>query len=96
MTAGRFPWGAGPAPALRCDECARRIGKTNTHLVTPDRGNLFCVRCWMGPRSTQARLHARLYPDCPHTWHDLGDHHVGHATRAGAWFALHDPEKRKA
>ena len=96
MTTRAFPSGAGPAPPLRCDQCRRRIGKTNTHLVHNDGQYLLCVRCHMAPLSMQRRLHTQLYPDCPHTWHDLSDHHASHATRAVAWFALTNPQGRSA
>ena len=92
MTA--FPWGAGPAPALRCDECRRRIGKVNTHTVTADGATLLCINCHMAPGPTQTRLHSRLYPSCPDIWHDLGDHAVQFASRAGAWFVLAHPEQK--
>ena len=87
---GRFPWGAGPAPALRCDECGRRIGKPRFHCVVAG-AHLLCVRC-LGQR----RLHAKYHPDCPVAWHDMYDDDVSLATRAAAWFVLADPESRAA
>jgi hypothetical protein len=41
-------------------------------------------------------LHAKYYPDCVEHWHDMFDHHISHATRAGAWLALDAPEARTA
>jgi late competence protein required for DNA uptake (superfamily II DNA/RNA helicase) len=91
----RWPWGHGPAPALRCDECGKRIGKPRTHFI-PASENLLCPSCMVLTRSGSVRLHAKYYPDCPETWHDMWDHSLSHATRAGAWFVLPDPEKRTA
>jgi hypothetical protein len=83
---------AAPPPALRCDECGQRLGKARGHLVTASQ-NLVCARCAL---ENARRLHTKYYPDCPEDWHDVFDHHIGHATRAGAWFVLADPEKRMA
>lgn len=41
---GRFPWGAGAAPALDCHDCHRRIGKTAAHFIF-DGNLLLCGRC---------------------------------------------------
>ena len=90
MTA-RWPWGAGPAPALRCDECGKRIGRRRLHFVLTDGARLLCGRC------TERRdLHAVYFPHCPKSWHDLYDHDLRLATRAAAWFVLDTPEKRTA
>lgn len=40
--------------------------------------------------------HVRWYPACPHDWHDMFDHGGRFATRAGAWYALTDPENKRA
>jgi hypothetical protein len=92
---GRWPWGTGPAPALRCDECRKRIGKPRTHFVTASE-NLLCPHCMTLNRAASGRLHAKYYPDCPEPWHDMFDHGLSHATRAGAWFVLTNPEKSAA
>jgi hypothetical protein len=92
----RFPWGpAGPAPALRCDECGKRIGKPRTHFVTASQ-NLLCARCMVPSASGTRCLHAEYYPDCPVRSHDMFDHHVSYATPAAAWVVLADPGKRVA
>jgi len=87
MTA--WPWGTGPAPALLCDECRKRIGKQRSHLVT-ESGHLLCIRCLSDPKA-----HAKYHPNCPKGWHDMHDHGLKFATRASAWFALDNPEKRR-
>lgn len=93
---GRFPWGAGRAPALLCDECNRRIGLHSGHHILHDGDTLLCGRCRVTDSRSRARaMHAKHYPGCPHTWHDMFDHPASHATRAAAWFALTDPEKRR-
>ena len=62
-----------------CDCCHRRIGKQATHYFTEDNRIMLCGRCVL-PRST----HHRMYPDCPHKWHDMHDHgSIMFATRAG-------------
>jgi hypothetical protein len=89
---GRWPWGAGPAPALRCDECGKRIGRRRLHaLIETDRMHLLCGRCL-----DRQDLHANYYPDCPEIWHDMFDHHISYTSRAAAWFVLTDPERRTA
>jgi hypothetical protein len=82
----RWPWGSGPAPALCCDECGKRIGKPRTHFITASE-NLLCARCMMPNRGGSTHLHAKYYPGCPDHWHGMFDHGLTHATRAGAWFA---------
>ena len=82
----RWPWGNGPAPALNCGECSRRIGKNASHLIT-ESGHLLCSRC-LFPDCGTRRLHAKYYPGCDVDWHDMWDHNTSSATRAGAWFAL--------
>jgi hypothetical protein len=92
----RFPWGNGAAPALRCDECGKRISKPQgLHGVTESQ-NLLCGRCLVPQHAGTQCLHAKYYPDCPEAWHDMFDHHISYATRAAAWLVLPDPEKRTA
>lgn len=83
----RFPWGDGPAPALDCHECGRRIGKQRLHFITKfghQPGRLLCGKC----RDNKS-LHAKYYPDCPDDWHDMWDHPChGATTRATAWLIL--------
>jgi hypothetical protein len=86
----RFPWGAGRAPALRCDQCRRRIGQRRFHCVV-DNTKLLCSRC-LGDRG----LHAKYYPACAEDWHDMYDHPLKLATRAAAWFVLDSPERKQA
>jgi hypothetical protein len=88
MMTGRWPWGAGPAPALRCDECGKRIGRRRLHFVTAS-AHLLCGSCL-----DKRQLHTKYYPDCPENWHDMYDHGGQLATRAAAWFVLNNPEKR--
>lgn len=87
----RFPWGAGPAPALRCDECGKRIGKPRGHCCILDGAYLLCLRCLL-----PAGMHAKYYPDCPEHWHDMFYHDISYATRAAAWLVLDDPERKTA
>ena len=61
-----------------CHACGRRIGKPRNHLIVRKRFVL-CIRCNDNPA-----LHAVYYPDCGVPWHDLADHGVMFATRAGA------------
>ena len=72
------------APALDCSLCGRIIGKSGGHNVLDD-GRIVCASCLL----TGTRGHARMFPDCPATWHDPGDHarQVG-GTRAGTAAAL--------
>ena len=80
----RFPWGSGPAPALNCSVCGRRIGKTATHIANADAVAVICVRCAWNPG-----MHTAWYPNCDDPDHRfVFDHHPGHATRAGAWYVL--------
>lgn len=65
-----------PAPALDCALCGRTIGKRGLHVLTEDR-KVLCSRC------TDRPAHARLYPGCPHQWHDVYDHPLSPGTRAG-------------
>ncbi len=65
-----------PAPAFDCASCGRRIGKTATHHLIGGSG-VVCSRCLTRP------AHARLFPDCPHRWHDVYDHQCSPGTRAG-------------
>ena len=73
-----------PAPPFDCADCGRRIGKTRGHILigypetlTVDR--VVCPRCMLSTRT----LHARFYPNCDVTWHDLHDHPSCSGTRAG-------------
>jgi hypothetical protein len=76
------------APQFRCAACRRWIGKRSLILLgiktAPHRAAplALCVPCMDRPDPQAA--HARWYPDCPHAWHDIYDHH-DHATgtRAG-------------
>lgn len=86
ITSTRWPWGSGAAPALRCDECSRQIGLKANHSIT-ETGVLLCGGCVFSMSGTRG-LHAKYHPDCEHDWHDLWDHPVTSATRAGAWWAL--------
>ena len=81
MTA-RFPWGSGPAPALDCHECGKRIGKRRFHCII-DNTRVLCARCL-----DQRHLHTKYHPDCPTSWHDMYDHDIKLATRAAAWHLL--------
>jgi hypothetical protein len=78
----RWPWGHGPAPALRCDECGKRIGARRMHCVIND-NNLLCVKCL-----SSGALHTKYYPECPEKWHDMQDHAVQFATRAAGWLVI--------
>jgi len=78
----RFPWGSGPAPAHDCRECGHRIGKRRFHCIVADT-RVLCAKCL-----NQRPLHAKYYPGCPDTWHDMHDHGTRFATRAAAWFVL--------
>jgi hypothetical protein len=69
------------APALDCCACGRRIGLRAGHYLLEDR-RLVCGRCLTRP------VHARLFADCPHRWHDPLDHLDSTGTRAGIAHAL--------
>lgn len=68
-----------PTQPRECVHCGRRIGAGATHYLAPttDPVTVVCVRCLARPN------HARAYPDCPHRWHDMHDHELISATRAG-------------
>ncbi len=65
------------APAFDCASCGRRIGKRAGHNLTDD-SRVVCCRC------LDRNAHARMYPGCEVSWHDMHDHlrHVV-GTRAG-------------
>lgn len=80
--ASRFPWGEGRAPALDCSQCHRQMGLRAPHLIIGKR-LVICVKC------ADARgSHSRYFPECADQWHDLRDHPLDYATRAGAWCVL--------
>ncbi|BBZ74142.1 hypothetical protein [Mycobacterium paraseoulense] len=86
MNTGRYPRGVGPAPALNCSVCGRRIGLRGAHFfVQPN--VLMCGKCATWDNNSRT-AHAARYPDCPDTWHDMWDHYICSATRAGAWYVL--------
>ena len=74
------------APPLDCAVCGKTIGRTATHALTAT-GVVLHQRCLEGGRDySSKRVHARIYPDCPHPWHDMYDHRSITGTRAGiAW-----------
>lgn len=84
----RWPWGAGPAPALHCEGCRHRLGKNAGHIIT-ENTHLVCTRCLFTTTAHGRELHARFHPDCPTACRGLLDHPTSSATRAGAWFVLH-------
>lgn len=70
------------APALDCSQCGKRIGKARTHVYVPATGTVWCLKCF-SPFTGSRPVHARTYPDCPETWHDMYDHPHSIGTRAG-------------
>lgn len=67
-------------PPLHCESCSRRIGRQRTHyVVNTSPPCVLCGRC-IGLQ----RAHARLWPECPHLWHDAWDHAMVSASRAAA------------
>ena len=87
--AGPFPWGDGPAPVLRCEECSRRLVRGRGHYIVAGR-HLLCSGCLLpdcGHGSTR-RLHEKYHPACPARDHDMWNHEVRNATRAAAWYLL--------
>lgn len=79
-----------PAPPLHCAACKRRIGRRATHFLigTPGAEQVVCGRCLY-----DRALRARFYPDCADVWHDLFDHGLSHASRAGAVRVLDSRER---
>jgi hypothetical protein len=71
-----------PAPPFDCAGCGRRIGKTRTHYRLDGSRQVVCSRC------LTKTVHARLFPDCPHRWHDTLDHSGSCGTRAGVAHVL--------
>lgn len=97
MTDQRFRWGTGRAPALRCDECGRRIGQHTGHHILHEGAVLLCGRCRLPNSQARTRaMHAKYYPQCTEPWHDMFHHQARVATRAAAWLALTHPEERTA
>ena len=70
------------APAVDCGRCGRHMGKTATHYVVVETLAVVCGRCLEKP------AHAQLFPDCLAKWHDMQDHDLIFATRAGVPYAL--------
>jgi hypothetical protein len=71
-----------------CTQCHTAIGRGSVHvLLGPRQMTLVCIRCANDPG-----IHRRIYPDCPHPWHDLHDHPVRFASRAAAEQHLHPKE----
>ena len=69
---------------IDCAGCGRQIAARRFHGMTGDGlPGVYCIRC-MG----QSGMHARLYPDCPVSWHDCWDHPVKFCTRAAAHLLL--------
>ncbi len=90
---GQWPWGSGPAPALHCDGCGRRLGKQAGHFITETR-HLVCGTCLFSTDDRGRRLHAKFHPDCVNACRGLLDHRTSSATRAAAWFVLTKPKER--
>jgi hypothetical protein len=86
----QWPWGTGPAPALRCDNCGRRI-RGEHYILRHDNQLMLCSTCM-----DRTDRHQTYFPDCDKTWHDLTDHLDCSASRAAAWDILTDPERRRA
>ena len=84
------PWGTGPAPPLRCDNCGKRI-RGEHYILRHDDELLLCGTCL-----DRTERHATYFPDCPHTWHDLIDHLHYTASRTAAWASLTNPESKQA
>ncbi|MCV7317269.1 hypothetical protein H7J77_17175 [Mycolicibacillus parakoreensis] len=67
--------------AYRCNVCNRRLGLNRMHLVV-NNTTILCARC---ANENGRRLHSELHPDCPEDWHDVYDHPLKFATRAGVF-----------
>ena len=89
--AGPFPWGDGPAPVLRCEECGRRLVRRRGHYLVAGR-HLPCSDCLLpdGGHGSTRRLHASWHPACPDARHDMWDHPVVNCTRAAAWYVIRE------
>lgn len=67
------------APQFRCAACGKWIALGQSLVLREDCGNVVLhTRCDLARDA-----HAKWYPDCPHRWHDTGDHHASFGTRAG-------------
>jgi hypothetical protein len=78
------------APQFRCRTCRKWVALTRSLiLLREDQPGpepvILCLRCMDAPTPREA--HARWYPDCPRTWHDMYDHHE-HAWGSRAAIAL--------
>jgi hypothetical protein len=74
------------APQFRCHDCHKWISKTGpVALLFKDDFDKEVVILHLGcsdkPSSNQA--HARWYPECPESWHDMYDHARNWGSRAG-------------
>lgn len=72
-----------------CHNCRRRIGARRKHLIIRER-HVICTGCMNDPK-----LHATYHPDCPIPWHDMYDHGIHLATRAGARWTLTKQENAR-
>lgn len=72
-----------PAPAFDCSQCGRRLSKQRTHVYVPATDSVWCLGCFSPHVGGSRPVHARIYTDCPHSWHDMYDHPSATGTRAG-------------
>jgi hypothetical protein len=69
------------AVARQCANCGRTLGARRSHYVAS--GVVFCGACVDKPSA-----HTMAHPECAESWHDLHDHYLSMATRAGVTHAL--------
>ena len=74
------------ACSCRCARCEKVIGKKKSHVWISQRCEVWCLKCF-SPRSGSGGVHAEIYPECPHAWHDMHDHWS--TVRVAAARALH-------
>lgn len=60
-----------------CAACGRAIPKARKARWMMSRRIVGCLAC------NGQEAHARIYPDCPETWHDVHDHSGVYATYGG-------------
>lgn len=72
-----------PAPPFQCSQCGRTIAKQRTHVYVPATESVWCLDCFSPAVGGSRPVHARVYPDCEHRWHDMYDHPSMPGSRAG-------------
>lgn len=75
----------------RCDICDEPLGPQHSHNLTlpPAKQAILCGPCrGYGTGGDSRAMHAKVFPDCSVTWHDMWDHTFLAGTRAATRWAL--------